>query len=196
MNFGLNIETFITIFSIVLSTIGIVYILRFNWKQYGALFLFSAITGELICIFFIKVGFYSYPYRLFPSISSMPFVIILTMFPLYVLIGVRYSPKSWYHKVPFYLIIVHIGVLLELLFENTTELIKYDRFWDGWDSYTWWWVFLLTFEFIGGTIVSEKFRKPLNIETLRFGRIGWIIQHLIFIATIFLFGFYVGRATL
>lgn len=84
----------------------------------------------------------------------------------------------------------------EVLAQNYTQIIKYRKFWDTWDSYTWWWLFLLVFEYIGGLIVSKENRKPLNEEWLKYGEIGWFLLHFILITTIFLAGVYVGMVTL
>lgn len=195
MNLNWNIETYILLISIVLSSIGSIWIIRKSWKQYGLLFIVTGIVGNLLCYIFIKMGFYFFPYRLFPDLSPMPFLAILTIFPFYVLFGVRYSPNKWGWKIPFYWVLIHIGMLAEVLVQNYTSLIKYRNFWDTWDSYTWWWLFLLVFEYVGGLIVVKENRKPINEELLRYGRSGWFILHFILIATIFLAGFYAGRIT-
>lgn len=195
MNIGWNIETFIHLAGITLSTIGTIFILKINWKQYGALFLSSAVVGELLCYFFVKAGFYSYPYRLFPQISIMPFTLVLTLFPFYVMFGVRYSPAKWPYKIPFYWVLVHFGMTCEAVVQNYTSVIKYNKFWDTWDSYTWWWIFLLIFQLVGDVLVSDEYKKPIDESLLRYGKIGWYIIHFILITTIFLAGFYLGKQT-
>jgi hypothetical protein len=107
MNFQWSIDFYIYITAVLISLIGSYFIIRINWKRYGSLFLLSGVTGNIICYIFIKAGFYSFPYRLFNGISIMPFDAVLTIFPLIVLVGVRYSPKSWAYKIPFYWVIVH-----------------------------------------------------------------------------------------
>lgn len=196
MNFNWNMETYILVTGIVFSTIGSIIIMKVNWKQYGLIYLISGIVGELLCYFFVKTGLYRYPYRLFPKISVMPFILVFTLFPLYVIAGVRYSPTKWIYKIPFYSVLVHIGMLGEVLSQNFTEIIKYNKFWDTWDSYTWWWLFLLTFEVIGGILVSKEFRKPIDESLFNYGKSGWFIVHFVLMTTIFLAGFYMGRITL
>lgn len=196
MNFNWNIDTYMTVTAIVLTSIGSIWIIKKNWKQYGLLFIITGVVGNLICYGFIKLGLYDFPYRLFPHLSPMPVFAILTLFPFYVLLGVRYSPSLWAWKIPFYWALVHTGMLGEVLAQNFTQLIKYRNFWDTWDSYTWWWLFLLVFEYIGGLIVSKEYRKPINEELLRYGRGGWFILHFILIGTIFLAGVYVGKVVL
>ncbi|MHB8156066.1 MAG: CBO0543 family protein, partial [Desulfocucumaceae bacterium] len=68
----------------------------------------------------------------------------------------------------------------------------YNFEWDFWDSYTWWWLFLLVFEYAGGLIVPEKDRKPIGPNTIGYGKAGWLALHFILIITIFLGGVYVG----
>jgi uncharacterized membrane protein len=80
----------------------------------------------------------------------------------------------------------------EVLVQSYTKIIKYDAYWDTWDSYTWWWIFLLVFESIGGLIVSKEYRKPFSEETFKYGKLGWYIVHFILITTVFLAGFYLG----
>lgn len=191
MNIGWNIETYVTIISFILTTLGTIAIVKLNWKRYGFLLLLSAIIGVILCYIFIGFGLYMFPYRLFPQISKIPFTAILTIFPFYVLLGVRYSPKSWPWKIPFYWAMVHIGMTAETWAEHKTLLIKYHPLWDVWDSYTWWWIYLLIFEWVGSLIVPQESRKPLDIELLRFGK-GWFILHFILISTIFLAGFFMG----
>jgi hypothetical protein len=87
---------------------------------------------------------------------------------------------------------VHVGMTAEVWAEERTQLIKYNPIWDVWDSYTWWWIFLLVFEWVGGLIVSAQFRKPIDQELLRYGKLGWFILHFILISTIFLAGVYAG----
>lgn len=192
MNIGWNIESAILLVGIFGSFAGSIYIAKNNWKQYIKLYVIASITGELLCYIFLKLDFYSYPYRLFPQISQMPFFLVLTLFPFYVLYGVRYSPSSWKYKIPFYWVLIHIGVLGEVLSQNHTRIIKYERFWDTWDSYTWWWIYLLIFEIIGGIIVSKESRKPISTEHFSYGKLGWFLIHFILIATIFLAGLFLG----
>lgn len=192
MNFQWNIETVILVSSTVLALAGAVWIMKFNWKRYGLLFLFSAIVGQIICYLFVKLGFYSFPYRLFPHVSTMSFTSILTVFPFYVLFAVRYSPKPWKWKIPFYWALVHLGLLIETWAQAKTDLIQYDRFWDVWDSYTWWWIYLLVFEWIGDLLIPDEDRSPINAEWMEYGKGGWFILHFILILTVFLGGYYVG----
>ena len=88
--------------------------------------------------------------------------------------------------------IVHLGVVAELLLLNNTKLLMYTKYWDTWDSYTWWWLYLLFFEWIGGKVVPAQARKPLNSDLFHYGRPAWIAVHFILITTIFLAGVYVG----
>lgn len=113
MNIGWNIDTYLSLSSIAVSTVISVLIIRKNWRRYGALFLLSAIVGNILCYVFVKLNLYYFPYRLFPDVFIMPFTMILTMFPALVLFGVRYSPKTWPFKIPFYWVLVHLGTLIE-----------------------------------------------------------------------------------
>jgi len=192
VNIQQNIETFITLGFIFTGLIFNLLIMRFNWKRYGALFLLSMAVGNILCYIFVRLGFYSFPYRLFPQVSIMPFMLITTMFPFIVLAGVRYSPQKWGYKIPFYWTIIHLGMLAETLGLNLTKLIEYNFKWDFWDSYTWWWIYLLIFEWIGGLLVPAKDRRPITSSSLRYGSLGWGIFHFILITTIFLGGVYLA----
>jgi hypothetical protein len=196
MNLGWNLETYLTIFAHAVSTVISIRIMMFNWKKYGMLFLLSSIIGNVLCYIFVVLGLYYYPYRLFPKLFIMPLTLILTMFPASILFGVRYSPKSWPFKIPFYWVLVHLGVLIEGWAEEQTQLIKYNASWNLWVSYTWWWIFLLVFEWVGGMIVPAESRKPIDQELLRYGKIGWFILHFILISTIFIAGIYTGTSLL
>ncbi|MCL6480047.1 MAG: hypothetical protein K6T65_16910 [Peptococcaceae bacterium] len=192
MNVAFNIETYLTIASVSLALAASYFILRVDWKRFGLVFLLAGIVGNILCYIFVKLGLYSYPYRLFPKISIMPIETIFTVFPFLVIIGIRYSPKNWSYKIPFYWVIVHLGLLTETLAHNLTELIHYNFEWDFWDSYTWWWIFLLIFEYIGGLIVPDHLRKPIPPEAFRYGKWAWWILHLIVTITIFLGGYYLA----
>ncbi|MGE5372414.1 MAG: CBO0543 family protein [Solirubrobacterales bacterium] len=196
VNLGWNIETYLSVSSAIISTIGIILFLKRDWKRYGLLLLLSAIVGVILCYIFLGLKLYSFPYRIFPEISKIPFTAILTVFPLYVLLGVQYSPKSWAWKIPFYWAVVHLGVLTEGWIESHTQILKYNEVWDLWDSYTWWWLYLLVFEWVGGLIIPQGLRKPLDQELIRFGQLGWFILHFILISTIFIAGVYAGQTLL
>lgn len=193
MNVQWSTDFYIYITAVLISVIGSLFIIRINWKRYGLLFLLSGAVGGILCYIFIKVGFYSFPYRLFDGISLMPFDAVLTVFPFLVLLGVRYSPKSWAYKIPFYWVVVHLGMLAETLAHLNTKLVAYNSEWDLWDSYTWWWIYFLIFDWIGGLIVTDQFRRPMNTEAFRYGKWAWIVLHFILILTIFLGGYYLGR---
>lgn len=192
ITFEWSIEFLVSIFIGLISGLGILLILRLDWKKYGLLYLLSAVVGNILCILFVSANFYSFPYVLFPEIIQMPFTAVATLFPLYVLIGVRYSPIKWKWKIPFYWVFVHIGMLGETLALQYTNLIEYNLYWDIWDSYTWWWIYLLIFEFIGGLIIPDRLRKPLDEYHLKYGKLGWFIVHFVLIITIFLGGVYLG----
>jgi hypothetical protein len=187
-----TIETYITVSAIVLSLIGSYYILRRGWKRYGLIFLLAGIVGNILCYIFVKMGFYSFPYRLFAKLSIMPFETVLTLFPFFVIFGVCYSPVSWAYKLPFYWVIVHLGMLGETLAQNLTDLISYDYQWDFWDSYTWWWLYLLIFDYIGGLIVPKQLKSPVATENFRYGNWFFFVLHFVVILTIFLGGYYLG----
>jgi hypothetical protein len=88
---------------------------------------------------------------------------------------------------------VHIAMLLEVLvLYHPVKVIDYKGNWDVWDSYTWWWIYLLLFEWIGGKIVPPDSRTPIQSKSFRYGRWAWIIFHFIVIVTIFFAGFYAG----
>jgi hypothetical protein len=123
----------------------------------------------------------------------IPTYVMLTFIPFTVVAGVRYSPKRWGWKIPYYWVIVHLALISELLMLYYTRIISFLHGWDLWDSYTLWWIFYLLFEWIGGKMVPASKRKPLHTAQLRFGRWGWIIVHFILISTIFVFGMYTGK---
>lgn len=192
MNLQWNIETYITVTAILFSLLGLFLIIRINWKRYGLLFLISGTVGNVLCFIFTNLGFYSFPYRLFPNLSNTPLLILSLVFPFIVLVGVRYSPNLWAWKIPFYWVIVHLVVLAETLALQYTNLIKYDFEWDFWDSYTWWWLFFLFFDLIGSLIIPNSLRKPISKESFSYGKWAFFILHFILITTIFLGGVYLG----
>ena len=191
-NFSLTIETFVHVIAIVAGIIGLLLFLKLDWKRYGLLFIISAIVGNALCYIFVELGFYSFPYLPFTKHGIMPFITITLTFPILVLLTVRYSPGKWAWKIPFYWAIIHLGMLVETWTLNNTLLIEYNYEWDFWDSYTWWWIYFLVFEWIGSQVIHQQFRKPINVEHLKYGKIGWGIIHFVLIITIFLAGYYLG----
>lgn len=117
MQVGWNINTIVSVSGSVMSLLGIRLVLRVNVRQYGSLYILSAVIGTILCIIFVAFGFYTFSFRLFKFISQIPLTLLLTMFPFYVLFGVRYSPKTWGWKIPFYWTLVHIGVFSEAMIE-------------------------------------------------------------------------------
>ncbi|MFZ5642420.1 MAG: CBO0543 family protein [Bacillota bacterium] len=194
MDFQWDKERIILVISTLLSLAGAYPIIRLDWKKYGLLFVLAGIVGNVLCLIFVTLGFYSFPKTLIPIIEvNMPFTALLTVFPVIVLAGIRYSPKPWSFKIPFYWAVIHLGMLAETLALNFTGLISYEFKWDFWDSYTWWWIFLLGFEWIGGMIIPDHLRKPINASSFLYGRELWAVFHFILIITIFLGGYYLGR---
>jgi hypothetical protein len=185
-------EMYISIISLAIVVIGSYFIVRLDWKKYGLLYLLAGVIGNLLCFLFVEVGFYSFPYILLPFLKT-PIVGTLTTFSYLVLLGVRYSPDNWAYKIAFYGVIVNTGVFFELVLKNTTRLIYYDFEWDLWDTYTAWWGFFILMEWMGGKMIPANLRKPLHIETFRFGNWFWFVIHIVAMFTIFLAGLYLGK---
>ncbi|EIW17742.1 MULTISPECIES: CBO0543 family protein [Pelosinus] len=185
-------EMYISIASSVIAIIGSYLILRLDWKRYGLLYLIAGLLGNLICLLFVEVKFYTFPYIFLP-ILKVPIFSILTAFSFLVLLGVRYSPIEWVHKISFYGVIINTGVFYETVLMNKTNLISYDYEWDFWDSYTSWWAFFILMEWIGGKMIPAHLRKPLPIQAFRFGNWFWFVIHIVALFTIFLAGLYLGK---
>jgi hypothetical protein len=186
-----NFKVTLILFVIILSSLGSLYIIRKNWIRYGFVFLASVVSAVSLCYLFTSIGFYSFPNNVLHGDLLIPFGLVSTVFPFIVLIGIRYSPDKWIWKIPFYWGIVHLGVLGEVILKHTT-IFRFEPEWDLWDSYTLWWVYLLLFELLGGKVVPDYLRKPIDSELFRYGNWAWVIFHIIVIGTIFLAGVYVG----
>lgn len=191
MVFIMNFQKYILLAVILLSAAGCLAIIRFDWKRYGLIYLISAVTGNLLCFSLTYIGFYTFFNYLLEDYSITPVLLVSTLFPLIALFAIRYSPKLWIWKIPFYWGIIHLGLVGEVILKNSV-IFKFEAEWDLWDSYTLWWINYLLFELLGGKIVPSEKRKPLNAESLRYGAWAWILLHFIFITTIFLAGIYVG----
>jgi len=187
-----SFEYFFTLTVIIGSYAGSIFILKKDWKRYGLLYLISAAAGILACVAFMLFDFYYYPVTPYSLGLPFPFTAIVAAFPFYVLVGVNFSPRRWVWKLPFYMAMINLGVFGEILLEEYTEIIEYIPPWDTWDSYSAWWLYFLGMEYIGGMVVPESKRNPLQIKSLRYGRWGWIVTHIIFILTIFFTGVYFG----
>jgi hypothetical protein len=192
LELGWNIDTILSIVPCALALAVIVSLLRISWKQYGLLMLIAAASGVALCLLFVGLGLYSFPFRLFPSLFGFPVLTLILVFPAYAAAAVRFSPKPWGWKIPYYWALVHLAVLTEELCEAWTNIIRYSPHWTLWESYALWWVFMLAFEWLGGAVVRPENRKPINSGAFRYGRPGFIAVHIVLIATIFLAGLYVG----
>ncbi|HZG84244.1 CBO0543 family protein [Paenibacillus sp.] len=195
MEFNWALEYIILYGSIAVGAGFCIWIIRKQWRQYGLLFLLSAAAANALCYIFVNLGFYAYPVRELPQLSPMPFLAVTAAFPAMAMFGVRYSPRRWPWKIPFYWGIVHLGVLAEVFALQATKLIRYQFKWDTWDSYTWWWLYLLLFEWVGGRIVAPEHRKPIAAKAFQYGRWAWAAFHAVVIVTIFLAGYFLGRVS-
>ncbi|OGO76624.1 MAG: hypothetical protein A2Y23_05510 [Clostridiales bacterium GWB2_37_7] len=192
MNIEWNIETFILLGGAGISFIASMFVMKISWKQYGILYITAAIIGEILDIVFVKLDLFYYPYKLFHNMPISPYTLVMTIFPFYVIFGVRYSPMPWKYKFPFYMTIIHLGMTGEVLAQYFTKVIEYGEHWDTWDSYIWWWLFILGFELVGGLIVSKEYRTPISEDVFKYGNLGWYITQFIFTATVFLGGVLLG----
>lgn len=191
MVFAMFFHTYAFTAVIILSAIGCLSIIRFDWKRYGLIFIISAISGNLFCFGLTYIGFYTFYDYFLEDIFITPILLVSTLFPFIALFGIRYSPEQWIWKIPFYWGIVHLGVLGEVILKYSV-LFKFEPEWDLWDSYTLWWINYLLFELLGGKIIPPERRNPLKASLFRYGAWVWIVLHIIFITTIFLAGVYVG----
>jgi len=117
---------------------------------------------------------------------------MVTVIPFIVLFNVLFSPSEWKWKITFYWTSVHLLMSIETLLLLQTNIIKYNFKWDFWDSYTWWWLYLLLFEWIGGLIIPDSNRRPIDNNHFFYGKLGWAVVHFVLITTIFFGGFYLG----
>ena len=188
-----KVDINVIIISVILVSgiLGCLYFIHLGWKSYGAFYLISAISANLLCYIFTFLGLYSFPDNALHREFIMPAGVTSTVFPLMAMIGIRYSPEKWIWKIPFYWGIVHLGVLGEVILK-ATAIFKFEPEWDLWDSYTLWWLYFLLFELLGSKMVPNYLRKPIDSGSFRYGRWGWIVFHVIVITTIFLAGVYVG----
>ena len=186
------VEWVLTCGTVAASVIILFLFLKRDWKRYGGLFLLSSCVGLILCELFLLLGFYVFPFHLFSSIFNMPVAELGLSFPVIVLLTVTFSPRRWPWKIPFYWGVVHLGIIAETWALSETSIINYSYKWHLWESYTWWWIYLLIFEWIGGLLIPAELRRPLAIRHLRVGKLGWAILHFILIITIFLGGYYMG----
>ncbi|WP_232223968.1 CBO0543 family protein [Anoxybacteroides tepidamans] len=187
-----ELEYIVTAVAIVGSIFGSYFIIKLDWRKYGLLYLISGVSANIVCILFLALDFYKFPVTPLNGALTIPFTALLTTFPYYVLLGVRYSPRRWAWKIPFYWGMVHLGVTAEKLLEEYTKIIQYEKFWDTFDSYAAWWIYLLIFEYVGGRLIPPHLRKPIHIKAFRYGNWAWLLLHFILILSIFLAGVYVG----
>lgn len=176
---------------IILGGAGCLYFIRIDWRRFGFLYIASAISANILCFIFTIVGFYYFPDNVLHKGLPFPYGLVSTVFPMLVMLGVRYSPEKWVWKIPYYWTIIHLGVLGEVILKSTS-IFDFKPKWDLWDSYTLWWIYYLLFELLGGKVIPKHLRKPIPSESFRYGQWAWIVSHVILIITLFLAGVYVG----
>ncbi len=187
-----SLEMYITILAIATAFAGCLLIVRADWRHWGPLFLSASLLAIVLCYIFVRLHFYSFPYNLLKNYFLFPILVVGHVFPLLVLLGVKYSPAKWSHKIAFYWVFVVSGMAGETLAHNYTRLIKYELFWDFWDSLTAWWLYLLLFEWIGGKLIPPRLRRPLPDQAFAFGGWAWLIVHFFMVAGFILAGVYLG----
>jgi hypothetical protein len=187
----MNYEAIVILFIIILGSLGCLYFICLDWKRYGFFLLISILSVNLLCYAFTFSGFYSFPNNVLHGDLLIPYGLVSTVFPFLALFGIRFSPEKWVWKIPFYWGIVHLGVLGEVILKYTS-IFRFEPEWDLWDSYTLWWLYFLLFELLGGKVVPNHLRKPINSIAFRYGKWAWLLLHIIVISTIFLAGVYVG----
>lgn len=187
----LSLEAWGMLAALVLLGAGCIRMIRADWRCFGALYLMSAVSANCLCYLITLTGFYSFPRNVLHGSLLIPYGLVSTAFPLIAMVGVRYSPERWVWKIPFYWTVIHLGFSAELLL-LITGIFQFGPKWDLWDSYTLWWIYYLLFELLGKKLIPRQLRKPINAETFRYGNWGWIIVHVVLIASIFGAGVYVG----
>lgn len=192
MYLGYSFEMYISIAAFVATWTGCLLIVRKDWKRWGPLFLSSSAFAVTLCYIFVRLHFYSFPYIFLTDYFLFPVLLIGHGFPLLVLLGVKYSPAKWSHKILFYWVFVIAGMTGETLAQNWTRLIKYEFFWHFWDSLTAWWLFFLLFEWIGGLFIPAHLRRPIPNEAFHLGGWAFLIAHFFMIAGFLLAGVYLG----
>ncbi|MGM8215260.1 CBO0543 family protein [Bacillaceae bacterium W0354] len=187
----MDIRDLVILIIMIIGGVGCIYFISIDWRRYGLLFIISVLSANLLCFTFTYFGLYSFPYNPLHGGALMPYGLVSTVFPFLVLFSVRYSPKKWVWKIPFYWGVIHLGVTGEVILKSTS-IFKFGPKWDLWDSYTLWWIYYLLFELLGGKIIPDSRRKPIDAEAFSYGHWAWIIFHVIVIVTIFLAGVYTG----
>lgn len=187
-----SLEMYITITAIIVSWAGCFYIVRQDWRHWGPLFLAAAFLGTILCYIFVRLHFYSFPYILLIDYVIFPVLVIGHGVPLLVLLGTKYSPVKWSHKILFYWSMIIPVMAGEAAAHNCTRLIKYELFWDFWDSLTAWWLFLLLFEWISEMHLPKRLRRPIAAEAYSSGGWGWLIAHFLMTIGLILAGVYLG----
>lgn len=134
---GWNAETAIVIGSILAALAVGLSVMRASWRHYGLLFGLAGFGALFLCGFFVYFGLYLFPNAIRPEFPVFHVLAVISTFPSLVLVSVRYSPRDWKWKVPFYWVIVHLGVVIEILLLINTKILMYTKYWDTWDSYTW-----------------------------------------------------------
>ncbi|MDQ1913268.1 CBO0543 family protein [Paenibacillus sp. GD4] len=131
-------EYVLIIIPTLIGILGGYWIVRNNWHRYGLLFFISGAVGTGLCYLFIVLRFYSFPDRPLHGHLIVPAFVMFTFIPFTVVAGVRYSPKIWSWKIPFYWVLVHLAIVSEMLLIQYTNIFTFTFGWDLWDSYTLW----------------------------------------------------------
>lgn len=107
-------EYVLIIIPTLIGILGGYWIVRNNWHRYGLLFFISGAVGTGLCYLFIVLRFYSFPDRPLHGHLIVPAFVMFTFIPFTVVAGVRYSPKIWSWKIPFYWVLVHLAIVSEM----------------------------------------------------------------------------------
>ena len=121
-----NTEAVITIVVNGLGSIGVLFFFHIDWKKFGLLYLISGLGGLFLCTFFMLFKFYDFPSHMRIGLS-MPHFTLLIFFSLVAMLGVRYSPRRWSWKLPFYMTIVHLGMIAETWAQTSTQANSFQQ---------------------------------------------------------------------
>ncbi|WP_078544979.1 hypothetical protein [Litchfieldia alkalitelluris] len=163
---------------VIICGTGCFFIIKTNVLRYGIIFLISILLSVSFCIFFYFNGFYRFVLPIYlillPVICSFGFLILFL---------IKYRPTKY--TFPFYFSVLTFILGCEIFLKDVVGFIVFRNGWDLWDSYSFYWVYVRIFDFIGERVISEKWRKPVPYDK----RMYWIIFLVMIVISFVILGY-------
>lgn len=117
-------------------TVVTFFVPRTRWAEAIFIFLISNSFTWINALIHLELGLISFPVRLFPKATDLSISLDYFLFPILFVLYILYEPKeNWRIRILYLVLWVSGIVILDILLDRSTNLIKFIH-------YTWYWAWL------------------------------------------------------